>query len=149
MRTAVVAVILGLLLVAGIAGGWVAMTYYAPGSIGSPAHAGAVSNGRPDQCTNLSFGVRARSQEARTVRLNKGDILRGTFEADGGLGNVDIFMRIVTPQGLEMYASPKTNVDDFFFPAQIAGDYTFEFDNRYSMYTSKAIGFFYCVQPQP
>jgi hypothetical protein len=148
MKTVIVAVVLAVLLGGGIVGGWMAMNYYAPGSVGSPAHAGAVSNGRPHECTNVNFAVRARGMESRMVRLNKGDLLRGTFEAEGGFGRVDIFLRIVDPQGLDMYASPKTNVDDFFFPAQIAGDYTFVFDNRYSMYTSKAIGFFYCIQPQ-
>ena len=72
-------------------------------------------------------------------------MLRGTFEVEGGFGRVDILMRIVSPQGLEMLATPKETAYDFNLPAKIRGDYTFVFDNRYSLYTSKSVGLFYCI----
>jgi hypothetical protein len=149
MRTAVFIVLLGALLTAGLAGGWAAMNYYAPGSAGTPAHAGAISQGKPEQCTNVNFNVRARDQEARSVLLNKGDLVRGTFEVDGGFGEVDIFLRIVSPQGLDLLATPRVDHYDFTLPAQIRGEYQLVFDNRFSLYTSKSVGLYYCVDPQP
>lgn len=145
MRTVVLGIFVAALLMGGICGGWVAMNHYSPGSVGTPARAGALSNGHPEDCTNLNFSVSARGQTARTVRLTKGNVLRGTFEADGGMGKVDVLMRIVSPQGLEIYAPPKTSTLDFTLPATIDGDYSFVFDNRYSMFTAKAIGLYYCI----
>ena len=145
MRSVAIGLFVATLLICGVAGGWVAMNRYAPGSVGTPARAGALSNGHPEDCTNVNFSVNARAQTSRPVSLKKGNVLRGTFEADGGFGRIDILMRIVSPQGLEIYAPPKTSNLDFTLPAQIDGDYTFVFDNRYSMFTSKAIGLYYCI----
>lgn len=124
------------------------MNYYAPGTVGTPARAGAVSNGKPEQCTNVNFNVRARGEERRIVALAEGDLLRGTFEVHGGFGRVDIFLRVVSPQGLDILASPKSENYDFNFPAKIRGEYVFVFDNRFSLYTSKAVGLYYCIEPQ-
>ena len=145
MRSVVVTIFVGGLLVAGIVGGWAAMNYFSPGTVGTPAHAGAVSNGHPEDCTNVNFAVSARSEEQRSVLLEPGEVLRGTFEVEGGFGRVDILMRIVSPQGLELLATPKETAYDFNLPAKIRGDYVFVFDNRYSLYTSKAVGLFYCI----
>jgi hypothetical protein len=149
LRTFLTLTLVLVLLGAGLAGGWIAMNYYAPSDAGTPAHAGIVSNGRPDECTNVNFSVPARRTETRSVLLGQGDLLRGTFEAQGGWGRVDILMRIVSPQGLEILASPKAENYDFTLPAQIRGEYEFVFDNRYSLYTSKSVGLFYCVERQP
>lgn len=149
VRTFFILTALGLLLAGGIAGGWVAMNYYAPGTAGTPAHAGAVSNGKLDECTNVNFSVRPRQVAERTVALRDGDLVRGTFEVDGGFGRVDILLRVATPNDLEILASPRTDQYDFTFPADMHGDYVFEFDNRYSMYTSKSVALFYCIERQP
>ncbi len=133
------------LLIAGVGGGWIAMNGYEPGSIGTPAHAGAISNGRPDQCTNVNFSVKQRAEAKRTIPLDENTIVRGTWEVDGGFGRVDILMRIVDPQGRDTFASPKVENYDFMFPVKLRGDYTFVFDNRYSMYTAKSVGLYYCV----
>lgn len=145
MRTFLFSTIVVIALSSAVAVGWISLSYWNPASTGTPAHAGAVSQGRPQECTNLSFNVHARGMARKTVLLEGGDFLRGTFEADGGLGRVDILMRIVSPQGLEILASPKRETYDFTFPAQIRGEYVFVFDNRYSLYTSKSVGLFYCV----
>jgi hypothetical protein len=42
-------------------------------------------------------------------------------------------------------ASPREETYQFTFPVQIRGDYTFTFDNRFSLYTSKSIGLYYCI----
>lgn len=135
------------LLVAGLIGAGVTMNYYSPGSAGTPTHAGAVSNGQLEDCVNENFAVRPRQLAERTVLFEQGGLVRGTFEAHGGVGHVDILLRVKDPQGLEIYASQRIATDDFTFPAPIRGDYTFVFDNRYSIYTSKSIGLFYCLDP--
>lgn len=145
MRSLLAAISLFLILAGATVVGWFAMNYYHPGTVGTPAHAGAVSNGRLDQCTNANFFVRPRSKEARTVALEEGDLLRGTFEADGGFGRVDVIMRIVSPFGEEIAATQRVSNYDFTLPVKIRGEYSFVFDNRYSMYTSKSIGLFYCI----
>jgi hypothetical protein len=145
LRTLLLGLFVFALLGAGIVGGWFAMNYYNPGSVGTPAHAGSISNGQPESCTNVTFNVKPRTAVTRTVSLEQGDLLRGTFEADGGFGRVNIFMRIVAPLGDEMGASPKTSNYDFTFPAKYRGDYALVFDNRFSLYTSKSIGLYYCI----
>jgi hypothetical protein len=149
LKTFLLLIGIALALTGGVAGGWWAMNYYAPGNVGTPAHAGAVTNGKPQECTNVNFYVRARSETTREVILEQGDLLRGTFEVQGGFGRVDIFMRVTSPQGLDILSSPKAENYDFNFPAQIRGAYTFIFDNRYSLYTSKSVGLYYCIERQP
>lgn len=124
---------------------WRSLDGFTPGPIGTPARAGIVSNGRPDQCQTINIAVGARAQEQAVVPLLEDGVLRGTFEADGGFGNVDIMMRIVSPRGDELLVSPRASNYDFTLIPDIAGDYTFIFDNRYSLVTSKAVGFFYCL----
>jgi hypothetical protein len=148
VRTFLLLIVICALLAGGTAGGWWAMNYYAPGNVGTPAHAGSVSNGRPEQCTNLNFNVMARSSVKRDVTLDEGDLVRGTFEVNGGFGRVDIFLRVTSPQNLEILASPKAENYDFNFPAKMRGTYTFVFDNRYSLYISKSVGLYYCVEKQ-
>ncbi len=147
MRTFVLGLLAFALLAGGIIGGWVAINRLSAGDVGTPAHAGAISNGHPEDCTNLNFQVKQRALGVRTVMLNENDVVRGTFEADGGFGRVDIELHVITPQGLELFASPRVANYDFMFPVKIRGEYQFVFDNRYSMFTPKAVGLFYCVDP--
>jgi hypothetical protein len=147
MKSVLIGIFVAGSLVGGLVAGWVAMNLYWPGDAGTPAHAGIVSNGNLEDCVNISFNVRARQEEERTALFETGDLVRGTFEAHGGIGHVDILVRVRDPQRQEIYASQKTNTEDFTFPAQMRGEYTFVFDNRYSLYTSKAVGLFYCVDP--
>lgn len=145
MRSLIGAVMLFLVLAGATVGGWLAMNYYHPGTVGTPAHAGSISNGNVDDCTNVNFFVRPRSEEERPILLEAGDVLTGTFEADGGFGRVDVIVRIVSPNGAEITATPKVSSYDFNMPVKIGGEYTLVFDNRYSMFTSKSIGLFYCI----
>lgn len=145
MRTFGVGLFMFMLLAAGMAGGWYAMNHWMAGSVGTPAHAGAISNGRPETCTNLNFSVKPRAETSRTVLLEQGETLRGTFEANGGFGRVDIIMRIVSPQKLELLASPRSANYDFTLTPKFRGEYVFVFDNRYSMFSSKAVGLYYCI----
>jgi hypothetical protein len=55
-------------------------------------------------------------------------------------------MRVVDPQGLEILATPKVANYDFSLPPKYRGDYALEFDNTYSLYTSKSVALFYCVE---
>jgi hypothetical protein len=142
-----VGILVSALLVAGVGGGWVAMNYYNPGAAPTPAHAGVVSDGRPHECTNEAFIVRPRQSAEQRVLFEESGLARGTFEAHGGMGRVDILLRIVDPQGLEIYASPRVETIDFTFPVPIRGEYVFVFDNTYSLYTSKSVGLFYCLEP--
>jgi hypothetical protein len=146
VKTVAAIVVLCAVLAGSVAAGWWGMNYYAVGEVGTPAHAGVISQGRPEECTNLNFQVRPKEYETRTVMLADGDIVRGTFEVDGGLGRVNIFLRVQTPQGQDILSSPKTDNYDFTFPARMDGEYVFFFDNRYSLFTSKAIGLYYCVE---
>jgi hypothetical protein len=146
LRTFLLGLLVFALLSAAIGGGWVALNRYTPGRVGTPAHASALSNGHPETCTNVNFGVKRRGTATRKIPLEQGDLLRGTFEADGGFGNVDILMRILSPQGEAMAASPRAGNWDFTLSAKFRGEYSLVFDNRYSLYTPKAIGLFYCVE---
>lgn len=145
MRTLVFGIFVLALLTAGITGSWVAMNHANPGSVGTPVHAGALSNGHPEDCTNLNFSVPSRGQTKRPISLKKGSVLRATFEAHGGFGRVDVLMRVLSPQGAEMYAPPKAATLDFSLPVQIDGDYVFVFDNRYSLFTAKSVALYYCL----
>ncbi len=133
------------LLAGGVIGGWLAMNHFATGTVGTPVHAGAMTNGHPEDCTNVNFQVKPRALDVRRVVLDENTIVRGTFEVNGGFGKVDIMLRVMTPQGLETLASPKAENYDFFFPVKLRGEYQFVFDNRYSLFTAKAVGLFYCI----
>jgi hypothetical protein len=146
VRTFLLGLFVFALLAAGIAGGWAAMNSYQPGAVGTPAHAGGISNGHPELCTNVNFVVKARDSTTRTIPLDVGDLVRGTYEADGGFGRVDILARVLSPQGEEMAVFPRASNYDFTFSATYRGDYAIAFDNRYSMYTAKSIGLFYCIE---
>lgn len=145
MKAAIFGIGFLLLLAGGLAGGWVAMNYFAPGSVGTPVNAGIVSNGRPMECSNVNLKARARGEARHVALIEQPGLVRGTFEAQGGVGRVDIFLRVRNPQGLEILASPREETYEFSFPVEIRGDYTFVFDNRFSLYTSKSIGLFYCL----
>jgi hypothetical protein len=145
MKSVLAGILVSGLFVAGLIGGWVAMNYYNPGVAGTPAHAGVVSAGQTEDCVNENFAVRPRQLVERTVLFEQAGLARGTFEAHGGLGHVDILVRVKDPQGLEIYASRRAETEDFTFPVPIRGEYTFVFDNRYSLYTSKSLGLFYCL----
>ena len=72
MRSVVVTIFVGGLLVAGIVGGWAAMNYFSPGTVGTPAHAGAVSNGHPEDCTNVNFAALIDRATLRMRTFEKG-----------------------------------------------------------------------------
>jgi hypothetical protein len=97
------------------------------------------------ECTNINLTARARSAATHVATLPGPGLVRGTFEAQGGFGRVDIFLRVTDPQGLEIMSTPREETFEFSFPAEIRGDYTFVFDNRFSLYTSKSIGLYYCL----
>jgi hypothetical protein len=145
MKQAFIGTMLLVLLAAGLGGGWVAMNYFQPGNVGTPVNAGTISHGRPMECTNINLTARARSTATHVATLPGPGLVRGTFEAQGGFGRVDIFLRVTDPQGLEIMATPREETFEFSFPAEIRGDYTFVFDNRFSLYTSKSIGLYYCL----
>ncbi len=126
--------------------GWVILSNTSPGAVGTPAHAGAVSNGKPEECTSVEIKVRARSTAETTIAVTEGQILRGTYEANGGFGSVDILARAYTPNGVQIMESKKKANFDFLISVKMSGEYKFVFDNRYSMVTPKAIGLFYCIQ---
>lgn len=147
-------IVVAVVLLGGCAagGGWVALNYWAPGTIGTPAHAGAVSNGHPENCTNANISVRPREAATYDIPLEDGDYVRGTFEADGGFGRVDVIMRLSTPNGDQILQTARTGTYDFTFPAKMHGNYRVTLDNRYSLYTSKNVALFYCVErntPRP
>jgi hypothetical protein len=145
MRTLGILVAFVLVAGGGLAAAWVGVNYWAPGTVGTPAHAGAITNGQPETCTNVNINVHAQGQEARTANFNAGDYVRATFEADGGFGRVDILMRLLDPQGTQLLVSPRAGNYDFTFPVKLRGAYEFVFDNRYSLYTSKNVALYYCV----
>ncbi|MBF6600844.1 MAG: emp24/gp25L/p24 family protein [Dehalococcoidia bacterium] len=144
------AVLIGffLLVGGGLAGAWLALNEWSPASIGTPAHAGAISNGRPQDCTNVNITVKPQAEQTVTVPLAEGDDVRATFEADGGFGRVDVLLRLVTPLGQQILESPRAENYDFSFSAQVRGTYTLVLDNRYSLYTAKNVALYYCIDRQ-
>lgn len=148
MRTLLFIVVLTVGVPAAAAGGWILLNNTSPGLVGTPAHAGVVSNGKPEDCTTVDLAVKARSTTQTVVSLQGGQVVRGTFEVNGGFSNVDILMRVMSPNNEQLLLSEKKSNYDFVVSGKVGGDYTFIFDNRYSMITPKAIGFYYCI-PQP
>jgi hypothetical protein len=146
MRKFIGIVFLAVILPGGLVTAWVAMNYYSPGSVGTPAHAGVVTNGNPEECTNVNFSARARGYATHSVLFEEGALVRGTFNVEGGMGNVDIILRVYDPQGKQLLQTHRESNYDFTFPVPLRGDYTFNFDNRFSLYTSKSVGLFYCVE---
>lgn len=132
-------------LPAATAGGWIILSNTTPGAVGTPAHAGAVSNGRPQDCTTVNLVAKSRGKAEHVLLLQKGQVVRGTFEANGGFGRVDIMMRIVSPNNEELLVTGRESAYDFVLSAKADGGYTFIFDNRYSLITAKSIGFYYCL----
>ena len=130
-------------------GAWYVLNNSSPGDVGTPAHAGVISNGKPEECVTEQLSVRARSTTETTVLLKEGEILRGTFETNGGFGKVDVMMRILSPQGGELHVSPRASNYDFVLSPRVGGEYKFVFDNRYSLVTAKAIGLYYCIPGTP
>ena len=152
MRSFAVLVVVVVLGACAAAAGWVAINYWAPGAIGTPAHAGAISQGHPENCTNANISIRPRDQATYDIPLQDGDYVRGTFETDGGFGRVDVIMRLNTPNGDQLLQTARVGAYDFTFPSKMRGAYTIVFDNRYSMYTSKNVALYYCVErntPRP
>jgi hypothetical protein len=125
--------------------GWLILANTSPGTIGTPAHAGVVSNGRPQDCTTVNMVADARGSVEYVLLAQQGQIVRGTFEANGGFGRVDIMMRLMSPNQEEMLVTPREHVYDFQFATKADGGYTFIFDNRYSLVTKKAIALYYCI----
>lgn len=146
MRTFLLGLVAFALLTAGVIGGWVAINSYQPGSVGTPAHAGTITNGHPELCTNVNFVVKSRNSTTRAIPADVGDLVRGTYEVDGGFGRVDILARLLSPQGDELAIFPRASNHDFTFSAKYRGDYAIAFDNRYSMWTAKSIGLYYCIE---
>lgn len=139
----IAALVLG--LPALVIAGWITLASREPGAVGSPAHAGAVSNGRPQDCTTVNLAAKARGTAEHVLLLEKGTVVRGTFEANGGFGRVDIMMRIMSPNNEELLVTGRESAYDFVMSARASGGYTFIFDNRYSLITAKAIGLYYCL----
>src|SRR3990172_7725818 len=145
LRLAFVVLLLVVGLPAALVGGWVIIAQVEPGEVGTPAHAGPISNGKPEECTTIDLSVKARSTATATVHLDNRQVMRATYEVNGGFGRVDIMMRIVSPNNEVLLEAPKASTYDFVLSAPPHRDYSFVFDNRYSLVTPKAIGFFYCV----
>jgi len=145
MRGLLLLAVLVVALPGSLVGGWVILNSVDPARVGTPAHAGAVSNGRPEECTTVQLAVKRRATVETSVHLEERQVIRGTFEVDGGFGRVDILMRIYSPNGEMLYQSPKATNHDILMAAKLRGEYRFVFDNRYSLVTPKAIGFFYCI----
>ena len=145
MRAMVAVLLLVVLIPGSLVAGWAVIKHTPPGAVGTPAHAGVVSNGKPEECVTINLSVRERSTVEYKVLLQEDQVLRGTFEANGGFGNVDIMMRLVSPLDEELLVTPRASNYDFVFPAENPGEHTFIFDNRYSIFSPKAIGLYYCV----
>jgi hypothetical protein len=145
VRTFGVLAVVGSLLGAVIGAGWFMLAHASPGSIGTPSHAGVVSQGRLQDCTNVNLAVGPRSYEKYFVVLDQKQQLRAAVEAHGGFGRVDVMLRIIDPQGSEIHVSPRFTSYTVTVPAQVRGEYAFVFDNRYSIFTAKSVAFYYCV----
>jgi hypothetical protein len=145
LRSLIIILVLVLGLPGALIGGWLLLNNVDPGRVGTPAHAGVISNGEPEDCTTVDLVVKARAKTDTTILLEANQVIRGTFGANGGFGSVDILLRVTDPRGGDVLVSPRASNYDFVFPASIPGAYTFTFDNRYSLITSKAVGLYYCI----
>lgn len=93
-----------------------------------------------------TFAVPARSQTTSTLTLVQGDQVTGNLNVTGG-PNDDINFVITDPNGNPIQNYDHITQTPFSFQAQTSGNYTFTFDNSFSLLSSKSVTLDYTVQP--
>lgn len=140
----------GLLILVGlvIAGGGTAYVLY--GQL--PTETVAIEAARqpvvaPDgaACEAIVFDLGSRHLGNLYIRAGEGQSIDGRF-AIRGPSHEDVIFRVYTPHNRLVLNGRKVHDLDFSFPAVIRGDYLFQFDNRFSVFTGKTIELTYCLR---
>lgn len=90
------------------------------------------------------FNVPNLQNIVRTIGLEKGDFVSGNFTVSGGSGDVNFY--VTDPNGTEIMRFDRTTGISFSFSAINTGLYKMNFDNRFSLFSSKTVTLDYSVK---
>lgn len=90
------------------------------------------------------FNVPNLQNIVRTIGLEKGDFVTGNFTVSGGSGDVNFY--VTDPNGTEIMRFDRTTGISFSFSATATGPYRMNFDNRFSLFSSKTVTLDYSVK---
>lgn len=91
-----------------------------------------------------TFNVPNLQNITRAIELEDGDSVAGNFTVSGGSGDVNFYVK--DPNGTEIIRFDRTTGVSFSFSATKTGTYTLNFDNRFSLLTSKTVILDYSVK---
>lgn len=96
-------------------------------------------------CETMAFRLESRRLGQLYVRAGEGQSISGRFSVQGPPEN-DVILRVYSPHNRLVLQNTKRHQLDFSITAVIRGDYLFQFDNRFSIFTDKTIDFAYCLR---
>ena len=134
----------GLILVCGVA----AYGFYAwlqTGTVAIEAAPQPVVGADGGPCETTTFTVGSRRLGKFYLRTGEGQTISGRYAVRGSSRH-DVILRAYSPQNRFLLDGGKKHELDFTVPAQIRGDYLFQFDNRFSIFTDKIIDLTYCLR---
>lgn len=91
-----------------------------------------------------TFNVPNLQNITRAIELEDGDSVAGNFTVSGGSGDVNFYVK--DPNGTEIMRFDRTTGISFSFSATKTGTYIMNFDNRFSLLTSKTVTLDYAVK---
>lgn len=96
-------------------------------------------------CGSVAFILEPRTLAYWWLSAEKGTRISGVASVAGNEG-LDIGLRVYSPSNELLLADPeRDHTPRFDLPAEIRGDYRFEFDNRHSVFTDKKITLSVCM----
>jgi hypothetical protein len=96
-------------------------------------------------CTSQTFTAPGLQTTTTTINLNKGDVVSGSVNVSGGVGN-DINFYISDPNGNNVVNLSHVTQFSFSFTAPSTGTYIVHFDNTIGL-LQKSVTFTYNVTP--
>lgn len=96
-------------------------------------------------CTSQTFTVPGLQTTTTTLNFNKGDVVSGSVNVSGGLGN-DINFYISDPNGNNVVNLSHVTQSSFSFTVSSTGTYTVHFDNSIGL-LQKSVTFTYNITP--
>lgn len=91
-----------------------------------------------------TFNVPNLQNITRAIELEDGDSVAGNFTVSGGSGDVNFYVK--DSNGTEIMRFDRTTGISFSFSATKTGTYIMNFDNRFSLLTSKTVTLDYAVK---
>lgn len=96
-------------------------------------------------CGTVDFVLEPRTRGFWWLRVEKDTMISGAITIAGN-DMQDIGLRVFNPADrLVLFEPERQHNSQFELPAEVRGDYRFEFDNRHSMFTDKEITVSVCL----